>query len=93
MVAFLINLNISKDFNHFSQLIFTTHSPFIAFSLTNDQLYFINNKNNEYSITNISNAIKNGIITKDKNPEKAWLEDLLIKNPDINKINEFFKNN
>lgn len=93
LVAFLINLNISKDFNHFSQLIFTTHSPFIAFSLTNDQLYFINNKNNEYSITNISNAIKNGIITKDKNPEKAWLEDLLIKNPDINKINEFFKNN
>lgn len=89
LVNFLINLNSSKDFNHFSQLIFTTHSPFVAFSMTNDQLYYISNKNNNYFISSISNAIKNNIITKDKSPEKAWLEDLLIKNPDLNKIEHF----
>lgn len=92
LVNFLINLNSSKDFNHFSQLIFTTHSPFVAFSMTNDQLYYINNKNNNYYISSISNAIKNNIITKDKNPEKAWIEDLLIKNPDLNKIKHFLNN-
>lgn len=93
LVTFLININISKDFNHFSQLIFTTHSPFVAFSLSNDQLYYINNQDDQYNVLNINSAIKNGIITKDKNPQKAWLENLLIKNPDINKINTFFKNN
>ena len=93
LVTFLTNINISKDFNHFSQLIFTTHSPFVAFSLSNDQLYYINNQDDQYNVLNINSAIKNGIITKDKNPQKAWLENLLIKNPDINKINTFFKNN
>lgn len=93
LAMFLINLNISKDCNHFSQLIFTTHSPFVAFSLSNDQLYYINNQNNQYNVLNINSAIKDGIITKDKNPQKAWLEDLLIKNPDANKIKNFFKNN
>lgn len=93
LAMFLINLNISKDCNHFSQLIFTTHSPFVAFSLSNDQLYYINNKNDQYSVSNINSAIKNGIITKDKNPQRAWLEDLLIKNPDTNKISNFLKNN
>lgn len=92
LAMFLINLNISKDCNHFSQLIFTTHSPFVAFSLSNDQLYYINNQNNQYNVLNINSAIKDGIITKDKNPQKAWLEDLLIKNPDANKIKNFFKN-
>lgn len=92
LAMFLINLNISKDCNHFSQLIFTTHSPFVAFSLSNDQLYYINNKDEQYNVSNINSAIKNGIITKDKNPQKAWLEDLLIKNPDTNKINNFFTN-
>ena len=93
LVTFLTNINISKDFNHFSQLIFTTHSPFVAFSLSNDQLYYINNQDGQYNVLNINSAIKNSIITKDKNPQKAWLENLLIKNPDINKINAFFKNN
>lgn len=93
LVTFLTNINISKDFNHFSQLIFTTHSPFVAFSLSNDQLYYINNQDGQYNVLNINSAIKNGIITKDKNPHKAWLENLLIKNPDINRINTFFKNN
>lgn len=60
--------------------------------MTNDQLYYINNKNNNYYISSISNAIKNNIITKDKNPEKAWIEDLLIKNPDLNKIKHFLNN-
>lgn len=93
LATFLINLNVSKDCNHFSQLIFTTHSPFVAFSLSNDQLYYINNKDEQYNVSNINSAIKNGIITKDKSPQKAWLEDLLIKNPDINKINNFLKIN
>ncbi len=93
LVTFLTNINISKDFNHFSQLIFTTHSPFVAFSLSNDQLYYINNQDGQYNVLNINSAIKEGIITKDKNPQKAWLENLLIKNPDVNKINNFFKNN
>lgn len=93
LVTFLTNINIAKDFNHFSQLIFTTHSPFVAFSLSNDQLYYINNQDGQYNVLNINSAIKNGIITKDKNPQKAWLENLLIKNPDMNKINTFFKNN
>lgn len=92
LAIFLTNLNTSKDFNHYSQLIFTTHSPFVAFSLANDQLYYINNHNNQYNVLNINSAIKDGIITKDKNPKKAWLEDLLIKNPDANKIKNFFKN-
>lgn len=93
LVTFLINLNTSKDCNHFSQLIFTTHSPYVAFSLSNDQLYYINNQDNQYKVLNINSAIKNGIITKDKNPQKAWIENLLIKNPNINKINDFLKNN
>lgn len=92
LVTFLINLSTSSDCNHFSQMIFTTHSPYVAFSMANDQLYYINNKSENYYVSNISNAIKNGIITKDKNPEKAWIEDLLIKNPDQQKINSFLKN-
>lgn len=92
LVDFLINLNKTKDFNHFSQLFFTTHSPFVAFSLSNDQLYYIDNHNNQYKVMSINFAIKNGIITKDKNPQKAWLEDLLIKNPDESKIDFLLKN-
>lgn len=93
LASFLLSLNLVKDCNHFSQLIFTTHSPFIAFSMSNDQLYYISNKNNEYKIQNICSAINSGIITKDKNPQKAWVEDLLIKNPDVNKIKNFLNNN
>ena len=93
LASFLLSLNLVKDCNHFSQLIFTTHSPFIAFSMSNDQLYYISNKNNEYKIQNICSAINSGIITKDKNPQKAWVEDLLIKNPDANKIKNFLNNN
>ena len=92
LVAFLINLVNSKAKNNFTQLIFTTHSPFLAFTLENDQLYFINNHNNEYFFSNISNAIKNKIITKDQSRQKAWIDDLLIKNPDRKKIDLFIKN-
>lgn len=92
LVRFLVNLSTSSDSNHYSQLIFTTHSPFIAFSMANDQLYYINNAGKNYFVSNISDAIKNGIITKDKKPERAWLEDLLIKNPDKQKIMNFLNN-
>lgn len=89
LVTFLLELNISKNSDSCSQLIFTSHSPLLAFSLSNDQLYFINNHNNEYYFSNVTNAIKNKLITKDQNPYKAWLDDLLIKNPDNNKIIKF----
>lgn len=89
LAKFLIDLSISKKNSSFSQLIFTTHSPFIAFGMANDQLYYIDNKKDNYYITNITNAIKNKIITRDQSIEKAWLDDLLIKNPDQNQIKTF----
>lgn len=93
LVDFLIKLINSKSSNNYTQLIFTTHSPFLAFSLQNDQLYFINNHNDQYFFSNISNAIKMKIITKDQSRQKAWVDDLLIKNPDGKKINSFIKDN
>lgn len=89
LVDFLIDLISSKSNNNYTQLIFTTHSPLLAFSLENDELYFINNHNNEYFFSNITNAIKLKIITKDQSIKKAWINDLLIKNPDRKKINQF----
>lgn len=89
LVMFLVELNIAKDCNHFSQLIFTTHSPVLAFTMAGDQLYFINNKDSNYFVSNINNAIKKGIITKDQSVEKAWVTDLLINNPDNKKISDF----
>lgn len=92
LVKFLIRLITSKDSNNYTQLIFTTHSPILAFSLENDELYFINNHNDDYFFTNITNAIKLKIITKDQSRQKAWADDLLIKNPDDGKIESFIVN-
>ena len=57
--------------------------------MQNDELYFIYNHSDDYFIINISQAIHRGIITKDQNIRKAWLDNLLIKNPDTKKINSF----
>ena len=73
----------------YNQLFFTTHSIDLAMQLDNDQLYYIDNKLNNYKFLNISEAIKNGVITKDKNIQRALAEDLLINNPNIDKINDF----
>lgn len=89
LVDFLIELITSKEKNNYTQLIFTTHSPLLAFKLENDELYFINNHNDEYYFSNITNAIKSKIITKDQSRQKAWIDDLLIKNPDRKKIKLF----
>lgn len=89
LVDFLIDLATSKYSNNYTQLIFTTHSPLLAFSLENDELYFINNHNDSYYFSNITNAIKMKTITKDQSRQKAWVDDLLIKNPDKEKIEQF----
>lgn len=89
LVDFLIDLATSKHLNNYTQLIFTTHSPLLAFSLENDELYFINNHNDSYYFSDITNAIKMKIITKDQSRQKAWVDDLLIKNPDKEKIEQF----
>ena len=73
----------------YNQLFFTTHSIDLAMQLDNDQLYYIDNKLNNYRFLNISEAIKTGVITKDKNIQRALAEDLLINNPNIDKINDF----
>lgn len=93
LVDFLIKLVTSKNEKNYTQLIFTTHSPLLAFTLQNDQLYFISNHNDNYFFSNISTAIKNKIITKDQNRQKAWIDDLLIKNPDRKKIESFIAKN
>jgi hypothetical protein len=92
LVEFLIELATSKSNNNYTQLIFTTHSPLLAFTMENDELYFISNHNDEYFFSNISNAIRKKIITKDQSRQKAWVGDLLIKNPDKVKIKEFIEN-
>lgn len=89
LVDFLIKFVSSKPSDNYTQLLFTTHSPLLAFSLENDELYFISNHDNEYFFSNISNAIKKKIITKDQSRQKAWIDNLLIKNPDKNKIEQF----
>ncbi len=87
LVDFLISLFSTNSPSYKSQLIFNTHDPIIAFAMENDQLYFINNHKNEYLFTNITNAIRQKMISKDQSRYKAWLDDLLIKNPDKNQIN------
>ncbi len=89
LVDFLIDFASSKSSNNYTQLLFTTHSPLLAFSLENDELYFINNHNGSYYFSNITNAIKMKIITKDQSRQKAWIDNLLVKNPDKNKIEQF----
>lgn len=92
LVDFLIELASSQYSNNYTQLLFTTHSPLLAFSLENDELYFINNHNDSYYFSNITNAIKMKIITKDQSRQKAWIDNLLVKNPDKNKIEQFINN-
>ena len=89
LANFLIMLMEYPIENSYSQLFFTTHSIYLALLLDNDQLYYINNKKDNYEILNISTAIKQGIINKDKTLPIALVDDLLIKNPNRNKINEF----
>lgn len=86
---FLIRLISDSKKSHCAQIIFTTHSATIAFEMKNDQLYFIENHNNNYNFMSIATAINSRLITKDKNPVNAWLEDILIKNPSLEKINKF----
>ena len=93
LVKFLVDLISVKNDHNYSQIIFTTHSPLLAFSSANDELYFIHNHNNEYFCSNISNAIKNKLLTKDQNMQKAWIDNILIKNPDDEKITNFLKEN
>lgn len=92
LVDFLIDLASSKYSHNYTQLLFTTHSPLLAFSLENDELYFINNHDDSYYFSNITNAIKMKIITKDQSRQKAWIDNLLVKNPDKNKIEQFINN-
>lgn len=89
LANFLIMLMEYPIKSSYSQLFFTTHSIYLALLLDNDQLYYIDNKNENYTILNITTAIKNGIINKDKTLPIALIEDLLIKNPDMKKINDF----
>lgn len=91
LVDFLISLITSKSNYNYTQLIFTTHSPLLAFTMENDELYFINNHEDKYEFYNITTAIKLKLITKDQNKHKAWINNLLIKNPSINQINNFIK--
>lgn len=76
----------------FNQLFFTTHSINLAMLLDNDQLYYIDNKNDNYNFLNICDAIKQNIITKDKTLQKALTDNLLINNPDLTKIDDFVSN-
>lgn len=92
LATFLIKMIESKNSNNYTQLLFTTHSPLIALKMKNDQLYFINNHNDEYYFSNITNAIRSKLITKDQSIQKALFDNLLIKNPDTNKINLFLNN-
>ena len=89
LACFLLQLVGYPIKNSYSQIFFTTHSIYLSSLLDNDQLYYIDNKKDSYNISNISTAIKNNVITKDKTLAIALLEDLLIKNPDSKKIVDF----
>lgn len=90
---FLVLLMQYKYNNSFSQLIFSTHSVYLAMLIDNDQLYYIDNHKNKYELNNINDAIKDTTnkMTKDKTLTSAMLDNLLIKNPDLNEIYEFLK--
>lgn len=91
LANFLVLLIQKANKKSYNQLFFTTHSLDLAMNLYNDQLYYIDNKDENYNFNNISEAIKKGIITKDKTIQKALSENLLINNPDMDKINNFIK--
>ncbi len=92
LAIFLVMIIQKLKKKTFNQLFFTTHSIDLAIHVDNDQLYYIDNRQNKYSFFNISDSIKKGIITKDKNIERALQENLLINNPDLSKINDFINN-
>ena len=92
LANFLVMIIQKLKKKSYNQLFFTTHSIDLAMQIDNDQLYYIDNKLNDYKFLCISDAIKKGIITKDKNVQRALAENLLINNPDINKINDFINN-
>lgn len=86
LLVSLIQNNKRKTYN---QLIFTTHSLYLALGLDHDQLYYIDNKNDDYIFQSISDAKRNNVITKDKTIPMAMIENLLINNPSEIKINKF----
>lgn len=86
---FLIELNNTYE-NNYSQIIFTTHSPLLAFYLDNDQVYYIETKNNKISLNNIAGAINSNVISKDQNLLKAFMDGLIISNPSNDKLFDFF---
>lgn len=92
LTCFLLSLVGYPIKNSYSQVFFTTHSVYLSSLLDNDQLYYIDNRKDTYNILNISTAIKNNVITKDKSLAIALLEELLIKNPNAEKISEFINN-
>ncbi len=91
LANFLVNILSQNNEKNYAQLIFTTHSPILAFTMKDDQLVYINNKGNDYDFNSINGAVAKGVISKDKNPHKAWLEGLLIKNPTLEEMADFVK--
>lgn len=92
LANFLVLIIQKLKKNSFNQLFFTTHSINLAMQLDNDQLYYIDNKNDNYRFLNICDAIKQNIITKDKTLQKALTDNLLINNPNLEKIEDFINN-
>lgn len=88
---FMMDFIVSRSNYNYTQLIFITYFPIIALSLKNDELYYINNHDDNYYFSSITDAIKNKILAKDQSLKKAWVDSLLIKNPDVNKVAQFIK--
>ena len=86
--VFLTKFISHSDIYSNAQLIYTTHSPVLPTSLDNDQIYYINNSSENCSITSISDAIKLGLISRDKTISSALVE--LICSPDEKDIENFF---
>ncbi len=89
LAEFLLSIIQRNNKKTFSQLFFTTHSIFLASTLDNDQLYYIDNKNFDYKMYSINDAIKHNIITKDRTLMSAVIDNLLINNPNFDRIKEF----
>ena len=92
LANFLVVLMQKLKKNSNSQMFFTTHSIELAMQLNNDQLYYIDNRINNYDFLSISEAIRKNIITKDKKIRCALGDNLLINNPDLDKIESFVEN-
>ena len=85
---FLIELNNTFK-NNFSQIIFTTHSPVLASYLDNDQVYFIETNSESTSLNSIAYAINNKIISKDQKFLRAYIDGLIINNPNTEELVNF----